>query len=416
MATPKRRMPIRPICLSLLVAAAASWPLHAQEQKTAPATVDVGDLWHDLRHRDLPQTETPAVNERRRFLVVAPTIGSKPSTGLSGGLNGNMAFFRGDPKTTHISTVQGGVRVSQKKQVLSGFRLSMFTADDRWYVQGDHRLQWSSQNTYGLGADTLKDGAENVKFTGVKIYETAYRHVARGLFVGAGLNLSSHSDVRPGDGSLPAWDQSAYVAYNQQHGFSADGQSSSGTTVGLLYDTRDNGINPQHGWLASSAYRTFYKGFLGGDASWQELYLDVRTYRKITSDGRHKLAFWGMSDLVTGGTAPYLDLPDDGRRRTLGARLRRGTVSRQPPRVRRSRVPRHAHQQRPARLRRLRQHDHHRQRRCRSEALRDVGAGRGHRPARAAQQALAHEPGDRLRVGKSRRARVLSRDTGSLLD
>jgi len=27
---------------------------------------------------------------------------------------------------------------------------------------------------------------------------------------------------------------------------------------------------------------------------------------------RHKLAFWGMSDLVTGGTAPYLDLPTTG--------------------------------------------------------------------------------------------------------
>jgi len=46
-------------------------------------------------------------------------------------------------------------------------------------------------DTYGLGADTLKTGAENVKFTGVKVYETAYRRVAHGLFVGAGLNFSS---------------------------------------------------------------------------------------------------------------------------------------------------------------------------------------------------------------------------------
>ena len=28
-----------------------------------------------------------------------------------------------------------------------------------------------------------------MKFTGVKVYETAYRHVAPGLFVGAGLDL-----------------------------------------------------------------------------------------------------------------------------------------------------------------------------------------------------------------------------------
>jgi hypothetical protein len=73
----------------------------------------------------------------------------------------------GDPKTTHISTLQGGFRASQKKQVLSGFRLSVFTADNRWFLQGDHRLHWTSQNTCGLGADTLKADAENAKSTSI---------------------------------------------------------------------------------------------------------------------------------------------------------------------------------------------------------------------------------------------------------
>jgi len=96
----------------------------------------------------------------------------------------------------------------------------MFTADDRWYIQGDHRFQWSSQNTYGLGAATLKSSSENVKFTGVKVYETAYRRVAPGLFAGAALNISSHSSVRPTDGLLPAWEESAYITCNQDHGLS----------------------------------------------------------------------------------------------------------------------------------------------------------------------------------------------------
>ena len=411
-------MGMRSICVWLLIAAAAPAFVRAEEQPPAPPTLDVGDLWRDFRNRgDKPEETSPATEQReqRRFLVVAPTVGSKPATGLTGGLNGNMAFFRGDPKTTRISTMQGGFRVSQKKQVLSGFRLSMFTADDRWYVQGDHRLQWTSQNTYGLGAATLKSGSENVKFTGVKVYETAYRNVAPGLFVGAGLNISSHSNVRPGDGLLPAWEESAYMAYSQEHGFSPAGQMSSGTTIGLLYDTRDNGINPQRGWLASSAYRTFYKGFLGGDSSWQELYLDLRTYRKITADGRHKLAFWAMSDLVTNGTAPYFDLPTTGGDGRSARGYSEGTLPRQSPRVRRGRVPRHAHEQRPARHGRLRQHDHPRQRRGRSKNLRDLGAGRRRGAARAAEQAIADEPRDGLRVGQGRLARVLSRDSGSVL-
>jgi hypothetical protein len=42
----------------------------------------------------------------------------------------------------------------------------------------------------------------------------------------------------------------------------------------------------------------------------------VRTYRPLTHDARQKLAFWFLGNLVTGGTAPYFDLPEisfDGR-------------------------------------------------------------------------------------------------------
>jgi hypothetical protein len=39
---------------------------------------------------------------------------------------------------------------------------------------------------------------------------------------------------------------------------------------------------------------------------------DVRTYAPLTSDLRHKLAFWAYTDLVVGGAAPFLDLPANG--------------------------------------------------------------------------------------------------------
>ena len=34
---------------------------------------------------------------------------------------------------------------------------------------------------------------------------------------------------------------------------------SAGTSAGLLFDTRDNGINAQRGWLASAAFRGFFE-------------------------------------------------------------------------------------------------------------------------------------------------------------
>ena len=312
-----------PLHLSLIVwlAAAEAEPaaLAAQKQQdaapaadTAPST-DIGDLWHKLRHKDEPATEDGevAAEPQRRFLVVVPAIGSRPSTGFTLGVNGNVAFFRGDAKSTHISSMVGGFRVSQKKQVLANARFSVFTEGDRWFLQGDNRLNWTSLDTYGLGSDSGTAGAANLKFNFFRFNETAYRTVKPGLFVGVGVNVNVRSNIRAGDDET-GLDRSAYLAYTQQHGFARDKQVSTGTNLGLLFDTRDNAINATRGWLAGAAYHTFFKGFVGGDATWQELSLDLRTYRPLTASGSHRLAFWLMSDLVTGGAAPYLDLPTTG--------------------------------------------------------------------------------------------------------
>jgi outer membrane protein assembly factor BamA len=150
----------------------------------------------------------------------------------------------------------------------------------------------------------------------MKLYGTAYRNVAPGLFIGGGVNVSSHYNIRPGTTSPEGWNEAAFVAYNEANGFASTQQTSSGLNAGIRYDTRDNGINPDRGVLASATYRTFFAHFLGGDSTWQELSLDARTYWKLTSNGRQKLAVWFLGDLVTGGTAPFWDLPStsmDGR-------------------------------------------------------------------------------------------------------
>jgi len=288
-------------------AAAQPWP-----------SSDVTDLWHRFRRKDEPagESENAPHDPERRFSVLAPGLGVRPSTGLTIGLNGNLAFYQGDPSTTHLSTMIGGFRVSQKKQVLSNVRFSIFTADDRWLLQGDNRVNWTSLDTFDLGSDAGTDGAANVKFNVVHLNDTAYLPVRAGVFVGAGLDLDVHANVRAGE-SDTAFDGSAYTAYSRRHGFASDAQRSTGTNLGLLVDTRDNAINAERGWLASAAYHTFFKG-LGGDATWQELSIDVRTFRPLTRTGSHRLAFWFLSDLVTGGVAPYLDLP------TIGGDIRSG--------------------------------------------------------------------------------------------
>jgi hypothetical protein len=280
-----------------------------------PATLDVGDLWRAVRHKDTSALATAKPSAHQRFLVAAPTVGSKPTTGFTVGVNGNVAFFSADPATTHISSVGAGVRVSQLGQVMTGGRFAIFTPHDGWFIQGDNRVSWTSLNTYALGTIPEPTGTVNVKFDQVRLYETVYRRIQPGLFVGGGINVDRHANVRPSDSTAAPFDESAYLAYSLEHGFAPDLQLSTGTSVGILYDTRDNAINAQRGVMTSSTYRTFFSA-LGGDSTWQELSFDARTYRALDSEGRRKLAFWTLGDFVTGGTAPYWDLPaiaSDGR-------------------------------------------------------------------------------------------------------
>jgi hypothetical protein len=280
--------------------------------------IDAGDLWRRVRHHEAPTPEPKddasdqavPIAPRKPFFVVAPSVGSKPSTGINGGLASNVAFISGgDSAATHLSSVSGGVKVSEKGQTLSGLKLAIFFPDDRWLLQGDNRFSWTSQNTYPLGGATLSSDAENLKYDQVRVYETVFRTLGKGLFVGAGIDINRHSNIRPGSGGDETFDQAAYTQYTQQHGFDPSHQTSSGTTASVMLDTRDNAINAHRGSLASVTYRTFFNGFLGGNSTWQEAYVDMRTYRPLTADGQRRLAFWVLGDFVTGGVAPYFDLP-----------------------------------------------------------------------------------------------------------
>jgi hypothetical protein len=286
----------------------------AEQPPARPAdqTTDLSDLWRRVRHKDeAVPVDLSAEPSKDRFLVFAPTIGSKPSTGLTLGLNGNMAFFRGDSPSTHLSTLAGGIRVSQKQQVLANMRYALFGRNEGWYFDGDNRANWTSINAYGLGGLADTSDATNVKYDFLRFYEAAYKRVRPGLFVGGGFNLNSRYNIRAG-GSDSSFDNSAYVSYTESHGFPLDHQASAGGNVALRYDTRDNAINAEHGWLAAATYRTFFKGFVGGDATYQQLAIDVRTYRSLTKTGSQRIAFWMVSDLVTGGVAPFLELPTTG--------------------------------------------------------------------------------------------------------
>jgi outer membrane protein assembly factor BamA len=188
----------------------------------------------------------------------------------------------------------------------------MFTHDDRWLIVGDNRFQWTSQDTFGLGTSSAADDAVNAHYDFFRIYETAYRALGNGLFAGGGLLVSTRQNIRPAEGEEATWDSSPFIVYSQEHGLALDSSMSGGISFTARKDSRDSQIDARRGVFVNGNYQTFFKGFLGGDTSWQEIDVDARAYRSLDTMGRHRLAVWIMGNFVVAGTPPYYDLPATG--------------------------------------------------------------------------------------------------------
>ena len=181
--------------------------------------------------------------------------------------------------------------LDQKQTSLTN-RFTMFGRENRWRHEGDHRFQWTSLETYGLGTSADTTAGVQADFNFFRLYHTSYYRLRPALYAGAGLYFDNHTDVGPRSGEDSTWTGSPDVEYSESHGLPLDSQTAAGTSLDLLWDNRDSFINADRGWLAEASYRTLFDGFLGGDSTWQKLTLDLRTYASLSRERRHRLAFW----------------------------------------------------------------------------------------------------------------------------
>jgi len=284
----------------------------AEGRLVAEPTKDLFDLLRQLRHK--PEPPPPGPEDYKNWMVaLAPVLTYGPTSGFGLGFAGNMAVYRGTPHTTRISSLVASVTATTKEQVLVNAKINSSALDNRRHFEGDNRLYWTSQKTYGLGTGSAEDAAVDQKYDYFRFYETYYTKVARHAYLGGGFLYSNHRDVRPADEEAEAaWPTSPYVTYSEKYGLDPEAQSSAGLSLNALFDSRDGSINPSRGVYASLVYRAFFEDFLGGSTNWQQLSYDGRGYVRLSGDARHKLAFWLSGDFVVAGRAPYLDLPATG--------------------------------------------------------------------------------------------------------
>jgi outer membrane protein assembly factor BamA len=254
----------------------------------------------------------------RLYKSLLPVIGYGPAYGVVVGAGVSFSTLLGDKKNTHISSALLNANITSQKQFYINFRSNIYLPNDQWILQGDFRIMFYSQPTYGLGIQKNEnDSGQNMRFDYLRIYEKAYRKIAKNFYMGMGLQLDRHFKIidESLDTVLPGIRITDHFQYSKKNGYDPEQYTAIGFTFDFLYDSRDNAINCYKGAYAQLSFRNNSQ-FLGSTKSSSSLFMDLRKYFNLSRNAQAKnksiLAFWGWGQILTSGDMPYLALPSLG--------------------------------------------------------------------------------------------------------
>jgi hypothetical protein len=247
----------------------------------------------------------PKVEGKRVYYSFIPLGSPVPGGGEALVTATNAAFNLGDRKT-FLSNVTFSPSTNLKGEWNIPFRSNIWSPGNKWNFEGDYRVTFYPQYTWGLGGNTAPSNKILVNYTYVRFYQNALRRIGNKpfLFAGIGYNLDYHIDIRTNNDTVSLAKFTGYKYGTANHGNSF----SSGLTFNLLYDTRNNSLNPLPGWFYNVVLRANPKA-LGSQTNWYSLYLDARKYISFDPNRWNVLAFWSYLWTTMGTSSPYLDLP-----------------------------------------------------------------------------------------------------------
>lgn len=218
------------------------------------------------------------------------------------------AMYLGPRRTTNISSATFTPYWNFEGRFGLPLRTSVWFPNNTLTIQGDTRFLVYPQFTWGLGNSHDNTSQVLVDYKYIRFYQSVLKRITPYLFVGPGYHLDYHFNIKIDD---PNQDLKQYSGYD--YGTSSN-SFSTGVSLNLLFDTRNNSINPLPGAYANVVYRINPK-VLGSNDSWQSMYIDLRKYLSLNPTVKNQqnvLAFWTYLWTVLNGKTPYLDLPSIG--------------------------------------------------------------------------------------------------------
>jgi len=246
--------------------------------------------------------------DKKLYFSILPSSSSPGGSGRVLITSTTAGVYLASKKTTNLSSVTFAPYWNFGSRFGLPLRSNIWLPNNTWNIQGDTRFLVYPQYTWGLGDG--KSDAEKllVNYKYIRFYQNALKRIKPYFFAGLGYNLDYRFNINSDDPNTTLKDYTGYEYGTGKNSFS------SGISLNLLYDTRNNSINPLPGMYANMVYR-INPAFLGSNNSWSSLYTDVRKYISLNPakpNQQNTLAIWSYFWTTLNSKTPYLDLPSTG--------------------------------------------------------------------------------------------------------
>jgi hypothetical protein len=260
-----------------------------------------------LRLSHIHLKKPPQVSGRRVYYSFIPLSMTVPGGGVALVTATTAGLYLGDRKNTYLSTITFSPSTNFRGQYNFPFHTNIWSKGNAWNYNGDTRFTIFPEYTWGLGGDKPENSRILIRSSYFRFYQNALKRIKPFLFAGIGYDLDYRINIRTDNDSISLQRYSGY-AYGTAN---RSNSVSSGLTFNLLYDTRNNLLNPLPGYYWNIVYRVNPR-FLGSNDFWSSLYLDFRKYISFSKKEQNVLALWSYFWTAFGDKAPYLDLPSIG--------------------------------------------------------------------------------------------------------
>lgn len=219
-----------------------------------------------------------------------------------------IAFYTDSGKNENISGITTSIAYTQNHQTILPVIASIWSKNNKYNFQTDWRYLNYPSLTYGLGGGTSLSDGYFINYHYLRLHQSVYRTIAKNIYLGAGYDYDRYWNIE--ELNEAGQDSTGGKTDFDKYGFS-NTSTSSGISLGFLWDSRRNQINPNGGSYLNVTYRPKFT-FLSSDANWQSLLIEFRQFVKVSPRSDNVLSIWSYNWLTLSGNPPYLLLPSTG--------------------------------------------------------------------------------------------------------